>query len=372
MINANLDKKVALTVNGKRLTDYVFDSGDIYEKIALMKKGKTVYVYDLVSECFKFKLEYVTDVKYCNNTLIVTTTTGGTMGVYDLYSRCIIPPIYKNIYNKGSYYVATSLTGKITLFKVNEGYRKPDVIIPEKKGFTDIRLLDNGIITYVKKGDVNLCGVYSYAGFETVPTKYKEIHLNKDHIRVTSHDGFIGIYYYSGNEILPAAYDIIRRYGSCYVVGVNEEKFSFGLYSSNGKQLLAPKYNIYKISSPIIVFCKGEEECAFNYISMKRILADEYKAINIYFNVVLANKKGQGVTLHSIKDGKKLLDDVFDSYEYMAPFLIKLFKEGKLFYYLTQNNQLLDATKYSVKYEIIEGKIYIKDKGNNTEWIPFE
>lgn len=373
MNNANFETKTALYINGKRVTEYIYDYAKICNNIALMISGTTLDVYDTNLGEYVYSLEGIKDAKFGCNCIIVTNTFG-KMAAFTLDGYCILPFLYKSIYTEDNYFITKSKNDYITLTKYENGLLR--TVISGGEEFIEFRIYKDIIITYKKNMGKKLCGAYSHSGIEIVPPLYQSLTARPDGILVMTEDYKKGIYSYSGKEIVPAKFDSIKRYNNCYIVCyIDKQTNYYGLYSIDGKKIVVPRYTSYEITSPFIKLHKDWKECLYSLITGKRLLPLKYFWSEVFHNIIYAQDLEGNYTIHSAENGKLVVNDVFKSVDIHLPYVLLLKKESnKSYYYLVKAGILLDAQKYEVMFMQNNNTVYVREndgKNMTGNWIPY-
>lgn len=314
--------KIGLSIGEKKITECIYDSGEIVNGVALMITGTELHVFDEITGDLKFKLDYIKKVRYSNNSLIVTSAYGA-IGVYDIKGRNLVPLMYDEIRNRGDYYVGINRNDTSILYKRDEEKGKADIIIPKEKGFNEIKLCNEGVI-------------------------------------VANSNEKYGVYSYDGEELISPEYDLIQPFGYSYLVGIKkDEQITFGLYSSSGKNVYESVYIDFKLDLPLVYLSKDNKWCAYNMYTEKEVAKLKYQKITRFDNVIAATKDGHSYFIHSAEDGKMLIESPFDKISMHSHKLILLETIDRCnFYYLTRMGKFIDADSYEVKHK--DYKYYIR------------
>ena len=361
MCDVLFDKKIALYINDKKITDYIYNWGKKSNGIACMGKDDyTIDVYDLENEKIKFSIEGAKDASIKKDTIVITTQYDMKC-IYDFNGNVILSPRYIDIFVKNDYYIVTNSD------KIKELYKKENDImkriISSEVEASDIRLCNEGTIIYSYISKVKYCGVYSYEGKEIVPVQYKSIDFRKTDIIVKASDDNIGIYSYSGRQLISAEYKVIVLFNNCYIVGkqINYHNY-YGLYTKTGKKVLSPRYEEYRVTLPFIYFDIAGKKCLYNLYTGKRVLPLKYRHIVPYFNVIYASEDNKKYSLHSGENGDLITNELYDRIEIYDLEILRLKRNHECdVYYLVRHNAFVDADKYKVLYNQNDNKIYIMD-----------
>lgn len=322
MSGAKIKSKVALYIGDARITDCIYDSGEVVNGFALLMKGTELYVYNATTGEFKFKLNNVKNARYSNETLIVTSSWG-TKGVYDFKSRNLIPVIYKEIINRGLYFAVKKDDEDISIvYKREEGKENAKIIIPESKKITEVKLCNEGII---------VCNT------------------NKKY----------GVYSYEGEELIPLKYQRIQPFGYSYIVSGEDNEEKYEVYTELGQKALDDIFTGYSLDLPLVFFYKNGNVCAYNLYTKKLVAELKYKRIAKYDNVLAVSEDHQSYYIYSAEDGKLLLDFPLNRiYEHRHKVLRIGTMDEKNLFYLSAVNKTVNADTCEVKYK--GGKYYIR------------
>lgn len=337
MSKARIQEKVGLVIDSMKVTECIFDSGNISNDIALMAKGTELYVFSAITGEFKFKLTDIKKAHYSNDSLIVTSLDGN-MGVYDFKKRILVPVIYKTIRNRGIYYVATTYNDTAVMYKRDKKKGKADIVIPEEKGFVELRMCNEGVIT----------GSFS-----------------KKH----------GIYSYEGKELVSPKYDMIQPFGYGYIVTAEEdEKLKRGIYTSFGKKALSAVYTRHELDLPLVYLFKHGKWCAYNMYTNKLVAELKYQRITKFEDAISVTEDNHSFYLRSADTGELLIESPLDKIStYKYRIILLETKDRCNLYYLPYIKKFIDADSFDVKFD--DGKYYIryliKENGKDIE-LPWE
>lgn len=372
MYTPRVVKKVAFYIDYKRVTDFVYDDGKAYNEITIMQRENTIEVFDNKTGRVKAVLQNVFSFDVIKDSII--TYNGLEYSAWTLNGKNILPPIYLKIQKHDSYFIVTTKTRKVGVYKW-EKKSLIEIIPPEE--FIGVQLHLAGI-NVVKESEGKLYrGFYSYAGKEVISPRYKEVNFNSSNIYVITHENKYGMFTYEGKQIIPPEYDFVKLYKNCYIVGIFDSKeYKYGLYTKEGKQVLKARYDRYEIESPFVYFTIGFKKSVYNLNNGKRILPLRYEIIHKYYDVIYGTENYSEFFIHSSKTGKKLLEESYECIHKAMPYVLVLKKKSKVYYYLTKYNKLLDAHDYTVKYDEEDKKIYVRKLWHNkkdeilfkTEW----
>ena len=370
-MKTKIDKKLALFFEGT-ITKYIYDYGKQIKDISVMQRGTSIDVFDNETGKIKFVIDDITGFEITNTCII---TYGAFVGAYSHNGVRILSSDYSKIRNEGKYFIVTTKDGKNGVYKWEDNIL---TTIIEPTNFCKISLNQNGIIVYKRSGSKRCMGVYSYNGQEIISPEYKEIHFNDNNIRVITHGNKIGIFSYVGKIIVPPEFLFVDEKGNSYkkrfyIVGkfTSSSTYKYGMYDSEGKQILATAYDYYKINASLIYFGKGFRLCVYSLKDGKRILPLRYEIINKYYEVIYGTENYKDYFIHSIKTGKKLLKEPYDNIINFASHILILSKGSSKFYYLTEYNALLSAKEYDVKYDDEDKKVYVRKKSEDKNWVPY-
>jgi len=370
--NMCLDQKIALYLNGKRITEYIYDSGKSYNGITVMQRGNIIDVYDNIKGEKLYYLVGVSDFNIENDGILLYN--GKYYGMRTYSGKVILPPKYQRITRSREYFKTVDYRGNTALYLWKDDNLK-EIIKPKKD--IDIRVIDNGIILYNMQPGECAKGYYSLEGKEIIPTKYANMNFNSEGVYVTTLDGKTGFYSCSGKELVPAIYDGIIPTSNSFIVynhNGNNGARKFGFYNKEGKKILEPRYDNYINKSPYAIFSKGKLCCLYDLAVGKRVLPLKFKAINVYYNVVYATEDFKTFKIYSAKTGEKSLADSYEVVNMYLPYVLTVSKEGHKYYYSILHNMLIDSEKYNLEYsneykEVLISKIGKEDKLLLSEWV---
>jgi len=361
MYTPKIVKKVAFYIGYKRITDFVYDDGKAYNEITIMQRENIIEVFDNKTGKVKAILQNVNSFDVQENCIITYDCL--KYSAWTLNGKNILPSIYLKIQKHNSYFIVTTKTRKVGVYKW-ENNSLIEIIPP--KEFVGVQLHLSGI-NVVKESEGKLYrGFYSYDGGEVISPEYKEVNFNSRNIYVITHENKYGMFTYDGKQIIPPEYDFVRLYKNCYVVGIfNSKEYKYGLYTKEGKQILKARYDRYEIESPFVYFTRSFKKSVYNLNNGKRILPLEYEIIHKYYDVIYGTENYREFFIHSAKTGKKILEGAYDSVQKGMPYILVLKKKSKAYYYITKYNKLLDAHDYTVKYDEEDKKIYVRKLSRN-------
>jgi len=372
MSRIQFDQKIALFINGKQITKYIYDWAKESNGIVCMGNFLVMDVYDSENGKLKFGISDVDNAEITENCIIVYSKNKAS--AYSYEGKRIIEPKYTHIYNRNEYYIVKDKKGQKGVFKYSNNSLKEIIKLNE---FRDIRLYDSGILVVKKNDNNSYVGLYSYEGDELIPPVNRELNFSWRGIYAIRHNGDHGFFNYTGKDIVPSIYTNIKIYDNCFITCVKDgDNIKYGLYNSDGKQVLKAIYDSYKISMPFVHFYKNGLQSLYNLTNGKRVMSLKYKDIFIYYNVISASDDGKNYSLYSSESGKILTCKLYDNIKiYDQGVLLLETKYGFNMFYLVEHKAFLNAITNDVYYNKDEKRIYIKARYLNENeggvWKPY-
>lgn len=185
----------------------------------------------------------------CYRTFIYVSLKNGNQAIYSLNGQLILSAtnieILKSIFiaEQDHMYSVYNFKGEDVL---GEKYDR----ISANIGFMGLLKVEKG----------NLTGVYSYSGKKIVPIdEYSRIDIYSDHIDIWKYN-LIGRYSTGGKLILSPIYNSIEdvHVGNCDTVFKVQKGDLFGIFSSDGKQILNIEYDEIKFQDKLFFVKKGD------------------------------------------------------------------------------------------------------------------
>lgn len=341
MDNLEIKNKVALYNNGMKVTEHIYDKGTKYDTVTILQRGNTIDVFNNKTKKQVFYLNNVERYRVIGKYIYIYNKSKfkniNYIRVYTLSGDLVISEVLGDVQEKNNYFrIEYFLSGKTAVYKYNK--KELSEIIPQDDYYSII-LGEKYIIGSKEVKDEILYGIYSYSGKEIIPIEYNKIN----------------IYY---NIFLVKKFD-------------NNDKEKYGAYTKNGRQLLKPEYDRYHLFTYLncYVFYIGDKCCLCNIEKCKIILPLKFKEIKSFgYDCIYATEDGEKYSIYSY-EGKKLLDDLYDSVRKYDDHVLELKKGDRTYYYLTQyhSNNIIDADVYDIRVIGGVSSIQIKEK-NETHW----
>jgi len=327
-INMYADVKKALFIEGKRITDYIFD------------------------EIFETQNEFVL---YSNSIInIYDKNTGEKLFEYikkegDVFKFSIEG--FFSVENNGEFWLY-SIRGKIF-----SKFSFDDYIVPER-----YEILRRIIVYKCDK-----CGVYTFEGDKILECEYEDINLFKNAINAQLEDGTTHLYSLNGKLIFIAKYRDEWRTEPAGIVKSSNNKC--GLYSLEGKVILPEIYDdiyftdMYKYNKIEWIKVKKDDKYGVVDFNGNEILPIEFDQIRLGEGIphsphdYILVKKNNKYGVYS-NDGKLQIPIEYEYLKYYRKDTsCQVCKDGTWGFYFIPKKQFVIADEFNItktgKYEIL-------------------
>lgn len=245
-------KKLAVFLNGKKISTYCFDNVKQYRNFIIAYNSNLLKIFNEDGNVILFKKVKVIDFFY-DDLLYIIVEKNGLRGVYSCNGDLIVPIKFNNI----SVYPFAHLI-KVSKNHLYGAYSyKGQLLVPAD--FDEIHPCSK-IIEVIKN---NLHGAYSYEGRLLIPIEFDAIKSYEEGIKVIK-DNLYGAYSYKGILIVPVEFNYIEFYKNAIEVIKGS---LHGVYSYKGTLIVPVEFSLIFLNlSKIIAFSLSKVPYQFSYV----------------------------------------------------------------------------------------------------------